>query len=145
MLGKFLPLFTLKSWQENTNLDFCPLYLPQILQLNSEALSWLRQMSAADHFASAVDGDSNIKLQVVNGRWGERFWRNTRSKAIQTERKKREACQEGSAVLKHVTFIDIEETSPLVQHQEMCYLLYGIVTGLRVTELFTTGQLKYFY
>lgn len=36
------------------------------------------------------------------------------TKAVQTQRTKREACQEGSAVLKHFTFTDIEETSPLV-------------------------------
>lgn len=34
-------------------------------------------------------------------------------KQYKHRRKKWEACQEGSAVLKHFTFIDIEESSPL--------------------------------
>lgn len=65
-LQKVSSSFYIKILARKHTLYFCPLYQQQILELNSEASSWLHQTSAfpaANNFASAVDGDSN------NSRW----------------------------------------------------------------------------
>lgn len=53
---------------------------------------------------------------MVNGRWGVQFCRNTALTQYKHRGGKWEACQEGSAGLKHFTFIDIEETRTLVKY-----------------------------